>query len=122
MPLTRSGHAPRNTAAAAARAHEGTATFVVLVKGDIAAAIARLAREHAAFEPDYRRVSDLTESVHGICMPWSSDVAAVIVNTDGVVCTWLDERRSMNGAWIEDAFVRSRRFGVAQLPDDHVGP
>lgn len=91
-----------------------TATFVVLTGGNLGCRIARLAAEHAMFDPDRRCVllpGDAGYPDDRKIQTWRGDTAAVavVLNVDGDVTERLDATRGTTEAWIEDAFVRARR-------------
>ena len=79
-------------------------TFVVLATGEVGEAIAHLASEHAAFDPDHRRVQ-LSKESYG---EPQIDAAALTLKADGTIAELLDERCALSEPWIEDAFVRAR--------------
>ncbi len=91
-----------------------TATFVVLTGGYLGRRIARLAAEHAMFDPDRRcvlRPGDAGYPDDRKVQTWRGDTAAVavVLNVDGDVTERLDATRGTTEAWIEDAFVRAHR-------------
>jgi len=90
------------------------ATFVVLASGYLGRRIARLAEEHASFDPRGRRVlrpGDIGYPGGPEIERWrcASAVVAVMLNCRSEVCERFDARRATAAAWIEDAFLRARR-------------
>ena len=82
----------------------GAATLVVIASGKAGKRIARVASEHAAFDPNRRRVVRL-ESRTADAAP-----AALVIDADGEVCVTLSRARATSAAWIEDAFLRALRM------------
>jgi hypothetical protein len=90
------------------------ATLIVLATGYLGRRIARLAAEQESFDPCGRRV--LRPGDAGYPEPrqieaWrrGTTAVAVMLNMRGEVCERLDPQRATAPAWIEDAFLRSRR-------------
>lgn len=89
------------------------ATFIVIADGSRAKRIARLAQEHAEFDPESRRVLAPDDALYPplrSIAPWRSrDVAALVLSPSGTVCALLDRQQAVSAAWIEDAFLSAGR-------------
>jgi hypothetical protein len=93
--------------------HAQAATFVVIANGDFGKQIARLAQEHADFDPASRRVLRPGDALYPpttTVTEWSRrGAAALVVGASGNVCALLDQRQAVTEAWIEDCFLRACR-------------
>lgn len=96
--------------------HDSHATLVVLADGFLGKRIARLAQQHAAFDPDCRRVLRPGDALYPPATsiaPWRDRGAAALgVNPSGRVCAVLDEQRATTAGWIEDTFLSVLRSSV----------
>lgn len=89
-----------------------TATFVVLTGGQLGSLIARLAEEHAALDPERRRVANLGDAAYPsdnktALRPEESDTVALVLRQDGSLSDLLDANRAVSEAWIENAYLRA---------------
>jgi hypothetical protein len=90
---------------------EEPATFVVLTAGHLGRRITKLAEEHAAFDPNRRRVTTLVDANYPLdnIALWTEGraIVALVLRTDGSLSDLLDANRALSEAWIENAFLRA---------------
>lgn len=84
---------------------EPTATLFVFAGGRLRTRIVAAAQRQVSLDPIHRRLIVLAETNDG--------PAAMVVNDRTGFCVCLDEWRATTAAWIEDAFLQTRRSASA---------